>query len=488
MKKLVILSFALIFAFTFTSVASAATLYVGHTGQPYRSIQDALDVSVDGDLIIVDPGDYWEGVEFPDKEITLQSEGGPAVTSINGYDEQHCISFNSTGPGAQFVGFTIYGATNEGMRFWNSSPTVRDCFVTNNGGGMNLSQNSNPLIIDCEISWNGQYYEGQKLGGVTCSYGSCPTLMNCVVSHNMTYNSGGGVYAYQFSHPHVTDCEISYNEAGSRAGGLGCDYYSSLTVDGCEVTRNQAEYTGGGAYATYTSSLLIRNSVVSYNESLDGSGGGVACENRSDLELINTNVVQNFSYGSGCGVYTWNAVGVITNCTIADNTQGAPGSTGGVYAYEANVTLTNSIVWGNVSEAGAELGVFRYGDEPASLTVIHCDVKGGKGGVMKSSDSELHWLDGNIDLDPLFVFPGEDYHLAMGSPCVDAGTFIEGLTLDIEGNPRPMGQGFDMGAYESFFSVPPCRAVASSSSSGAGILALCLVPLLVIGRKFFGQK
>jgi beta propeller repeat protein len=43
-----------------------------------------------------------------------------------------------------------------------------------------------------------------------------------------------------------------------------------------------------------------------------------------------------------------------------------------------------------------------------------------------------------------------DYHLFPESPCIDSGSPEPGVFLDIEGNVRPFGLGFDMGAYETF--------------------------------------
>jgi hypothetical protein len=40
-----------------------------------------------------------------------------------------------------------------------------------------------------------------------------------------------------------------------------------------------------------------------------------------------------------------------------------------------------------------------------------------------------------------------DFHLAAGSAPIDAGSDV-GITVDLEGTPRPQGGGFDMGAYE----------------------------------------
>ena len=46
------------------------------------------------------------------------------------------------------------------------------------------------------------------------------------------------------------------------------------------------------------------------------------------------------------------------------------------------------------------------------------------------------------------VFGGGDYHLTEASPCIDDANSA-GLDTDIDGEPRPQGARFDMGADES---------------------------------------
>lgn len=63
---------------------------------------------------------------------------------------------------------------------------------------------------------------------------------------------------------------------------------------------------------------------------------------------------------------------------------------------------------------------------------------------------------GCITADPEFVNPAAgNYRLAITpvrSPCIDAGTnLLSWMTsgVDMDGNPRILGKGVDMGAYES---------------------------------------
>jgi hypothetical protein len=57
-------------------------------------------------------------------------------------------------------------------------------------------------------------------------------------------------------------------------------------------------------------------------------------------------------------------------------------------------------------------------------------------------------------LSALFVNrAGGDYHLVVGSAAIDRGTAVGAPATDFEGQPRPSGAGYDIGADE--FSPPP---------------------------------
>lgn len=66
----------------------AAELHVGE-GQPYATIQDAVDAASAGDTIIVHPGTYEEMVRV-DKSVTIQSKEGPDVTVIDSPGIEKC--------------------------------------------------------------------------------------------------------------------------------------------------------------------------------------------------------------------------------------------------------------------------------------------------------------------------------------------------------------------------------------------------------------
>lgn len=57
--------------------------------------------------------------------------------------------------------------------------------------------------------------------------------------------------------------------------------------------------------------------------------------------------------------------------------------------------------------------------------------------------------DNILGIDPLFVdAAGRDYHLAAGSPAADVGAMLPEVIRDFDGCARPMGGGWDCGAFE----------------------------------------
>ncbi len=116
----------------------------GMEGDPFCSIQTALDNAVDTDEIVVAPGTYFETINFLGKAIWLQSSDGAEVTIIDAQQAGSVVTTFLASQDTALEGFTITGGnSSDGAGMYNlvSSPTVTNCTFTGNtssdtGGGM----------------------------------------------------------------------------------------------------------------------------------------------------------------------------------------------------------------------------------------------------------------------------------------------------------------------------------------------------------------
>ena len=224
---------------------------------------------------------------------------------------------------------------------------------------------------------------------------------------------------------------------GNGGGGGICCKNSSPTIANFIIRDNYADYVGGGIYC-YGSSPIISNCIISDNNSRHGGGIYSAAQYPPSTEESTINVTnciifenntaypENWGGGICCGYD--GTFAMVKHCTISRNNSN---NGGGINEYAgASITVLDSILWENFP---TEI----YGQPIVTYSVV-------KGG----------WPTGEniIDSDPLFVEEG-DYHLSLLSPCIDSGTDA-GVYTDIDGETRPLGDGFDMGADE--YTDPDC--------------------------------
>ena len=304
---------------------------------------------------------------------------------------------------------------------------------TGNGGGLNVWHSSADLL-DVQFLGN---HNSESGGGLAVSAQGAAVVMDSLFNENSAI-WGGALFVGELGNLVLERSVVTANHADDSGGGLFAGYESSVTVAGSAFDYNSAGSQGGGLW--HHGSLTMMDTVVRHNVAGSIGGGITSCcpEGGGPLTMTNCLVANNEgTYGGGIAPFWF---GVLTNVTVTNNTCAEAGCVGGVDAARNDLNqmhwFRNSILWGNQN---SDLGC-----EPGFCRADASDI--GVGGAYSGM--------GNLSTDPQFVdAAGEDYHLAAWSPVIDAGTPYGAPDHDYDGDPRPLGYGFDMG-YDEFVGTP----------------------------------
>jgi hypothetical protein len=373
-----------------------------------NAIQDAVDVALPGEEIVVTNGVYESGGRIDElggsnrvavlKPLLIRSVQGPDVTVIRGFRPR----FQSDGAPGVFSSepircvYLTNGATLFGF-------TLTDGASRSEGGG--IFSESTASVTECLITGNNVGYGGSGGG----AFGG--TLENCVISSNSA-TSGGGV-----SLATLKNCELRQNYADAEGWmTFGGGAINSI-LKNCSLSENFAAFGGGAANSILENCLVINNSASQ-------DGGGVA--NFSTFahllfpELRNCTIAGNSAGRKGGGVWSISPGGRLL-CEGA-----GPGPGPCIVAAKVN----NCIVYGNNAPQAA--------NQAGGQMFYSCTTPVPTNGF------------GNITNAPLFLEAAAgNFRLQSSSPCINAGLNTNAPTgLDRDGNPRIAGGTVDLGAYE----------------------------------------
>jgi len=305
----------------------------------------------------------------------------------------------------------------------------------------------------------------------------------------------------------VTGGNASGSNFPDMYGGGLVSFNVTTLIHGCVFSGNSALSAGGGVFLltsavtpSITTSYFIGNACTAASSPY--GGGAVLIDNNASSSTAgaitncvfaaNTCACNTATAGVGPGgaaiIAASFASGAITNCTFASN---ASAGCGGAICNNGSqgLSITNSIFSGNTAaEGGNSLGTSTsFGPSP-SQTATSC--------LFQESTLEAGFANGGgnlINVSPQFanasnpagadgIYGTVDDGLALtaGSPAVDSGTSAGAPAVDISSHGRPLGLGYDMGAYElgAVLHVTPSGTGNGSSWSSPTTLALALATAL----------
>ena len=297
---------------------------------------------------------------------------------------------------------------------------IRDNRSINRGGGIHVQGDSGTVLISGNNILSNT--AAVAAGGIQVTSDAVGAL---IVSNTVAYNRalsptsgrGGGIRVSAGSLVVTISHNDLYANVAAWGGGSAIDLAAPGVVDGNYLHQNQNGQWGAALVLTGTAlPMTATNNVFA-----DNLGGGIEAGN--------------------FGASAW----VVNNTLVGSRAApgGAPGS-GLLVSFDppagtaVTATLVNNLVIG-----GAACGLDLH--NPPAVVNHHNDVFGNATNFCGGSSGAA-----DVSFDPLFVSAAAgNYHLAWGSPAIDAGSNAEAPAADRDGVSRPQGRFVDIGAYEA---------------------------------------
>lgn len=481
---------------------------------PGDSIQAAINSANPGDTILIHAGAYTESLTLG-KAVSLTGVSS-ATVMIKALSNQRVITITDssisntviisgltfTGGDVTGGGSTCPGGCGGGLLITGTArPLLSNIAVTNNrasrdGGGLYVYSNSPLTLTQATVVSNavtdgfnggggmysasavtllgGRFERNQTVpvgqgGGLNT--GSTLILFGTEFISNAAQHSGGAVNAgtaFLLGGRFVGNQTLN-NRGGAASGG-------AFTISGTQFSGNYADVDGGALYLQDATQIQFASFD---NNRTFGAGGAVRAEGA--LAISNTRFISNTASKAGGAIYLGGiANGQVVNSLFARNrSTGAEGaalalSSRGSFrllhatiadlnlnAKQAIAVFTGTIGITNTIIANHSVGISQTAD-----SVVYADYNDFYGNTVNLSGTVGGGVY-NVFGNPNFVDPANNnYHLVPPSAAIDAGVDA-GVYTDLDGNVRPSGSGFDIGAYETIPDVPISGLSAINSSPTA---------------------
>lgn len=409
---------------TYYVALTGADTNPGTLASPWRHIQKAATAAVAGDTVYIRAGTYNE-------QVTVQNSGTPgSYITFAAYSGETPIIDGTSGVAwtQESALFQILGKSYikvVGLKIQNAGigqptpPAMKWIFGI-------LAENSTGIILQ-----NNSIYNTFSSGIMFMKNNQNFIIDGNEVDHPNWGDGNAGEGALAAANNN-SGFEIKNNKVHDGYGGPREGIHAYYGTSNGTIHNNEVYKMGVGFYLDSWDQIQS-NIQIFNNYSHNNSTGGFALASENGGTLSNISLYNNIStknpyYGI-----------VVTNWDNAINPN----------HFINGVQIVNNTVYGNSSE-----GVANINPQATGIVIRNNIVSANTGanGQIYIANGASATVDHNLIIsDPKLVNPTAatpDYHLQSLSPAIDNGSATNAPATDFDGNSRPFGAGFDIGAYE----------------------------------------
>ncbi len=415
--------------------SSASNTNPGTLDLPWLTIQHAAETLISGDTVYVRGGTYNEYVHtmhsgdatgyivfsaYPGEAPTIDGTGITDVGNLFIVDQSYI----------KLIGFEIRNFTGTGIWIENAAYIeISDCVIHDVEFGIGVADGTHDFVFNRVEAHHFDYYgfDASPSGGADCYNG---TFNDCI-AHTwrdpaLGHECDGFALSHQGNqHDFVLNrCKAHTVGDGFVIGG------NNVTVNRCSAHDAEVGYKIWGDDVTIVNCLSYHNETSNFELDWDEKPGTTTVQNCTFMDAQIYNIwVEN----AGDSLHMYNSI------IVAGDNIGLAFEQMGVSNYQG------------------DYNIFHNDDPDRAIVVGYTDefsvsqIATGEWTTYSGQDaySMVAYSDTSLFIDPTNF----DLHLLQTSPAVDNGTSAGAPSNDYDGNPRPSGDGYDIGAYEYQSSV-----------------------------------